>query len=140
VSKRFTLYDGAGNPTFSSEWVADSTSESVSANLSTGCVFTDGTYGTARPSAAPGTYSMCWDPFGRPQQIVGAKHSSLAAVDRLVGRGAVPVLVARGEEHPVAHVGGEVLLRTRCCLVHPRLKVGCRLLGTGGERQSATEC
>ena len=85
VSKRFTLYDGAGNPAFSSEWVADSVSESVTANLATGCVFTDGTYGTARPSAAPGTYSMCWDPFGRPQQIVGAKHSSLATVDRLDG-------------------------------------------------------
>ena len=33
---------------------------------------------TARPSAAPGTYRLCFDPFGRPQQVVGAKHSSLA--------------------------------------------------------------
>ena len=36
------------------------------------------TVATARPSAAPGTYRLCCDPFGRPQQVVGAKHSRLA--------------------------------------------------------------
>ena len=85
VSKRFTLFDGAGNATFASEWVSDGTSEGVSPNLSTACVFTGGNYATSRPSAAPGTFRMCFDPFGRPQQIVGAKHSSLATVDRSDG-------------------------------------------------------
>ena len=41
---QFTLYDAAGNAYFSSEWVPESTAETVSANLSTGCVFTDGIY------------------------------------------------------------------------------------------------
>jgi RHS repeat-associated protein len=85
LSKRFTLYDGAGNAKFNSEWVADATSETLSANLATACVFSGGNYGTARPSSAPGTYRMCFDPFGRPQQVVGAKHSSLSTVDRSDG-------------------------------------------------------
>ncbi len=83
VSKRFTLYDALGNARFNSEWVADSTSESVSANLATACVFSGGNYGTARPSSAPGTYRLCFDPFGRPQQVVGAKHSSLSTIEPL---------------------------------------------------------
>jgi hypothetical protein len=85
VSKRFSLFDAAGNGTFSSEWVADSTSESVTTNLATACVFSNGSLATARPSSAPGTYTMCFDPFGRPQQIVGSKHSSLHTVDRKDG-------------------------------------------------------
>src|SRR5262249_38644274 len=67
------------------EWVPDATSESVSATLSTACVFSGGNYGTARPSSAPGTYRMCFDPFGRPQQVVGAKHSSLSTTGRSDG-------------------------------------------------------
>jgi RHS repeat-associated protein len=83
VAKRFTLFDGAGNETFSSEWVPDATSESVIQDLATACVFSDGTWhGRARPSSALGTYRLCFDPFGRPQQIVGSKMSSLAQVDR----------------------------------------------------------
>ena len=63
-------------------------SESVTADLATACVFSGGNFATSRPSSAPGTYRMCFDPFGRPQQIVGAKHSSLRTVDRKDG--AVP--------------------------------------------------
>lgn len=85
VSKRFTLFDAASNPYFASEWVADATSEAVTADLATACVFSNGNFATARPSAAPGTYRMCFDPFGRPQQVVGAKHSSLQTVDRKDG-------------------------------------------------------
>jgi RHS repeat-associated protein len=85
VSKRFTLYDALGNARFHSEWVPDSTGESVSANLATACAFSGGNYGTARPSSTPGTYRMCFDPFGRPQQTVGAKHTSLSTVDRSDG-------------------------------------------------------
>ena len=85
VSKRFTLWDAAGHGYFESEWVADSTAEAVSANLATACVFGGGNVGTARPSSAPGTYRMCFDPFGRPQQVVESKHSSLATVDRTDG-------------------------------------------------------
>ena len=85
VSKRFTLYDALGSARFQSEWVADSTSESVSANLATACVFSGGNYGTARPSSAPGTYRLCFDPFGRSQQVVGAKHSSLSTTSRSDG-------------------------------------------------------
>jgi RHS repeat-associated protein len=85
VAKRFRLYDAAGNAHFLSEWVADAASEAVSASLATACVFSNGNFATARPSAAPGTYSLCFDPFGRPQQIVGSKHSSLQTVDRKDG-------------------------------------------------------
>ena len=85
VSKRFTLYDGLGNARFNSEWVGEAASETVSATLATACVFSGGNYATARPSSAPGTYRMCFDPFGRPQQLVGAKHSSLSTVDRSDG-------------------------------------------------------
>ena len=63
VSKRFTLFDAMGNARFASEWVSDGTAETVSANLATACVFNGGNYATSRPSSAPGTYSMCFDPF-----------------------------------------------------------------------------
>ena len=33
-------------------------------------------------SAAPGTLRLCFDPFGRPQQVEGSKHSGLATFDR----------------------------------------------------------
>jgi RHS repeat-associated protein len=86
VAKRFRLFDAAGNEAFSSEWVPDSTSEDVVANLATACVFSGGIWhGRARPSGAPGTYRLCFDPFGRPQQVVGAKMSSLAQIDRSDG-------------------------------------------------------
>jgi len=90
VVKRFHLYDGAGNAYFTSEWVPDATSQSITPDLSTTCAFGGGTYtGRARPSAAPGTYRLCYDPFGRPQQIVGPKMSSLVVVDRTDGPGNV---------------------------------------------------
>ncbi|HWZ86884.1 MAG TPA: RHS repeat-associated core domain-containing protein, partial [Thermoanaerobaculia bacterium] len=86
VVKRFTLFDGPGNAYFSSEWVPDATSETVTRDLATSCAFNGGNLtGRARPSAAPGTFRMCYDPFGRPQQIVGAKMSSLVTVDRTDG-------------------------------------------------------
>ncbi len=85
VSKRFTLFDGAGNAFFSSEWVSDTTAETVSATLGTACVYSNGSFATARPSAAPGSYRLCYDPFGRPQQTVGSKHSSLRTMDRKDG-------------------------------------------------------
>src|SRR5262249_5063401 len=54
-SKQFTLYDPAGNAYFNSEWVADSTSEALTTDLSTTCVFSsNASLGTSRPSAAPG--------------------------------------------------------------------------------------
>jgi YD repeat-containing protein len=72
VVKRFTLYDGPGNAYFTSEWVSNTTSESVTQDLATACVFSGGSLGgRARPSAAPGTFRMCYDPFGQPQQVVG---------------------------------------------------------------------
>jgi RHS repeat-associated protein len=82
VTKRFTLFDGAGHGYFQSEWVSNGTSEAVTADLSTTCVFAGGNIATGRPSGAPGSYQLCWDPFGRAQQAVGAKHSSLAVVAR----------------------------------------------------------
>ena len=85
VTKRFRLYDSAGIAHFRSEWVSDGTSETLAANLPTACVFSNGNFATVRPSSAPGTYSLCFDPFGRPQQIVGSKHSSLQTVDRKDG-------------------------------------------------------
>jgi len=88
VVKRFTLYDGPGNAFYQSEWVPDATSEAVTQDLATSCVFSGGNLnGRARPSAAPGTFRMCWDPFGRPQQVVGPKMSSLVTIDRSDGTG-----------------------------------------------------
>ncbi|MFY9551657.1 MAG: RHS repeat-associated core domain-containing protein [Thermoanaerobaculia bacterium] len=85
VSKHFSLFDAAGNSHFSSEWVADATSEGVSAALPTACIFSNGSFATARPASAPGSYRMCYDPFGRPQQTIGSKHSSLRTMDRKDG-------------------------------------------------------
>lgn len=85
VTKRFTLFDGAGHGYFQSEWVANAASETVAADVATTCAFAGGNVSTARPSAAPGTYRLCWDPFGRPQQTVGAKHSSFAIAGRSDG-------------------------------------------------------
>src|SRR5262249_26999296 len=42
-------------------------------------------FASLRPSAAPGTFSLCFDPLGRPQQIVGANGSSVTKVDRSAG-------------------------------------------------------
>src|SRR5262249_26965641 len=85
VSKRFTLFDGAGNSFFSSEWVSDTTSESVSATLGTACVYSNESFGTARPSAAPGSCRRRYAPSGRPQPAVGSKPSSLRTMDRKDG-------------------------------------------------------
>ncbi len=85
VSKRFTLFDGAGHAYFQSEWVTSATTESIAADVGTTCAFSGSSVATARPSSAPGTYQLCWDPFGRPQQVVGAKHSSFAAIARSDG-------------------------------------------------------
>ena len=73
--------DGAGHAYFQSEWVPNATGEAVNSDVSTTCLFAGGNVATARPSAAPGTYRLCCDPFGRPQEVVGAKHSSLATID-----------------------------------------------------------
>lgn len=81
-AKRFTQYDSAGNDFFNSEWVTDATSETVTADLATTCSYANGALSAARPSAAPGTYRLCYDPFGRPQEVVGANHSSRVTVNR----------------------------------------------------------
>ncbi len=85
IAKRFTLYDGRGNANFNSEWVADAAAESVTGNVATTCTFQSATYSTNRPSTASGTYRMCYDPFGRPQEVIGAKHTSRVTVDRKNG-------------------------------------------------------
>jgi hypothetical protein len=83
VSKRFTLYDGSGRAYFDSEWVSDGDAETISRGLATACVFASSpAWPTARAASAPGTLRLCHDPFGRPQQVVGSKHSSLATFDR----------------------------------------------------------
>lgn len=85
-AKRFTKYDGLGSAYFTSEWVDDSTSETLPAPaVATNCVFSGLNFSAARPADWPGTYRLCYDPFGRPQQVVGSKHSSLATVDRTDG-------------------------------------------------------
>jgi len=77
-AKRFTKYDTRGSAYFSSEWVADSTSETISAGLQTFC----GSFSTYRPASAPGTYRLCYDPFGRSGQVLGSMFSSEDLVDR----------------------------------------------------------
>ncbi len=81
-AKRFHAFDGAGNAYFESDWVADETSETLSLDLATSCA---SSYTTSRPSAAPGAYSFCFDPFGRPRQVAGSNFSSLTAIDRTDG-------------------------------------------------------
>lgn len=78
-------FDGAGHAYFDSEWTSSS-SVAITSDVATLCLTslsTDPT--TTRPSQAPGTYRLCYDPFGRPQQIVGSKHSSLVSFDRSDG-------------------------------------------------------
>ena len=81
-AKRFRLYDKRGYEHFTSEWISGTASESFSTAQSATCSFSGTGYATSRPSAAPGTYRLCYDPFGRPQEIVGPKHSSLTKIDR----------------------------------------------------------
>jgi len=89
-AKRFYLFDGAGHQYFQSDWVDAGTSEALSSfSLNPGptptCAFASGGYTTNRPWTAPGSYSLCFDTFGRPQQIVGSSFSSLVKVDRTDG-------------------------------------------------------
>src|SRR6266508_2072307 len=81
-SKRFTLFDGAGNGYFDSEWVSDSQSTTISKNTASTCAFSGGSFSTLKPSAAPGEFRHCFDPFGRAQEVVGTSHSSLTTVNR----------------------------------------------------------
>ena len=86
-AKRFSLFDGAGHQYFQSDWIADSASESSSGfsfhpGPASTCAFSSGGYTTNRPWTAPGSYALCFDPFGRPQQTVGSTFSSLVKVDR----------------------------------------------------------
>lgn len=84
-AKRFTKFDSAGHDYFRSEWVDDATLETVSGNLSASCSFSTGPFSTFRPTSAPGAYRLCYDPFGRPQQVVGSMHSSLQTISRVDG-------------------------------------------------------
>ncbi len=73
---------------FQSEWVSSATSETVAADVADDLRFRRRKRGHRAALERPGTSRLCWDPFGRPQQIVGAKHSSLSVVAR--SDGAVP--------------------------------------------------
>jgi RHS repeat-associated protein len=84
-AKRFYAYDPAGHQVFQSDWVASAASEILTFNSGASCAFSTGNFNTARPAAAPGTYSLCFDPFGRAQQVVGSNFSSLTTFDRTNG-------------------------------------------------------
>jgi YD repeat-containing protein len=81
-ARRFTLFDAAGNAYFASEWVADSTAMTISTDPGPSCAFSGGSFSTSKPSNAPGEFRHCFDPFGRPQEIVGAGHSSVTTISR----------------------------------------------------------
>ncbi len=90
IFKQFTRFDDAGHDYFHSEWVADSAGESISATQSTVCKYTDGNgvesnFTTNRPTGALGTYTTCFDPFGRPQKVVRSKHNSIQTIYRTDG-------------------------------------------------------
>ena len=85
LAKRFTLYDHRGYDYFKSEWVSNNTPEVLSLGVATTCAFSSGSYATLRPASAPGTFQSCFDPFGRPQSIVGGGHSSWQTVNRADG-------------------------------------------------------
>jgi RHS repeat-associated protein len=85
--KRFTLFDLTGHDYFHSEWVANAATELLTLDVSTTCKYTnsynvEANYTTFRPSAASGTFKTCFDPFGRPQKVVGAKHNSIQTIYR----------------------------------------------------------
>jgi len=81
-SKQFMKFDKQGNEYFTSEWVDDGATETITPNQPTNCAFNAGAFATNRPSTASGTYRMCYDPFNRPQQIAGSNMSSLITVVR----------------------------------------------------------
>ncbi|MGH9369442.1 MAG: hypothetical protein ACRD3M_17445, partial [Thermoanaerobaculia bacterium] len=84
-AKRFSLFDGPGHEYFQSEWVGEATPETATSDSSTTCSFESGSFTTSRPTAAPGTYRHCFDPFGRPQSVVGSRHSSYTKINRSDG-------------------------------------------------------
>ena len=84
-AKRFTLYDPRDTAYFSSQWVPESSAEGGWSAVATSCGDEGPSYASSRPLNAPGAYRLCFDPLGRPQQIVGAGHSSLVTVDRVDG-------------------------------------------------------
>jgi RHS repeat-associated protein len=65
---RTRSYDGAGNPTFISEWGS--------------C---DSLAGNCTSNVPPGTTSSSFDPFHRPQKIVGPSNSTYVAISRTDG-------------------------------------------------------
>lgn len=93
--KRFTGFDLDGHDYFHSEWVSNGTSENIAALLDTATtckytvyssgVLTEGNFSAMRPSAAPGTFTDCFDPFGRPQKVVGAMHNGIQTLYRTDG-------------------------------------------------------
>jgi RHS repeat-associated protein len=91
LAKRYTKYDGQSHDYFSSEWLTCTSTpcqtgdESITAAVGTACTLNSGTYTANRPSAAKGTYQLCYDPLGRAGQIVGSSNSSLLTIDRSGG-------------------------------------------------------
>ncbi len=90
IVKRFTLLDLAGHDYFHSEWLIETAGETVSATTMTTCKYTnqggaEANYTAYRPTVASGTYTTCFDPFGRPQKVVGAKHNSIQTIYRTDG-------------------------------------------------------
>jgi RHS repeat-associated protein len=85
LAKTFSIYDARSNEIFTSAWVAAAASETVTPDKTAQCAFSGGSLSTKRPSAATGTYRLCFDPFGRAQQEVAADVSSVVTVDRTDG-------------------------------------------------------
>jgi RHS repeat-associated protein len=93
--KRFTKFDRRGNSYFSSEWVTEGGSDledptQWGTTQAITCPAGGGTYASAKPLNAPGTFRACFDPFGRPQLVVGPSHSSLVSVNRADTRFVTP--------------------------------------------------
>lgn len=88
-AKRFTRFDARGNAYFQSEWVPESTAETLTSSVAATCVFKEGNLATNVPASAPGLYRACFDPFGRAQVLTGASYSSQVTVSRTDARPAM---------------------------------------------------
>jgi RHS repeat-associated protein len=84
--KRFRKYDPAGHEYFQSEWVTDAESEALNRDQTETCSVANEpsvtSYSGLRPSLAPGTFRVCFDPFGRAREVIGSKTSSRLTINR----------------------------------------------------------